>query len=346
MKIKYAGVALALAFCASTSAFAAQVQFVFNYVDAPGTGFNDAVLGGDRRAVMEAAGQYWSNLLVAKTPGETFRIDVDMNAASTSLNPLSSTSAPSFYSFTSAVPGALQQTSYTAALAEQLSGVNPNGLNADFKLTFSSTPAMTSSVYLGLDGNPGANQFDFLTYAERGIVRALGFNTKIDRALDASDGTQQGGFQKQYDGVVGGQAPMPSIYDRFLAERQADNTFVALTSMTDSQRVAAVTGTNLYWTGANAAAANGGNYVKLNSMPLNSDGTINGNVIVYTDPTVGNLMSYGSPAKGVAMGADAITLGQLQDMGWTISPVPEPSNIAMLLAGLGLIGVTVRRRLS
>jgi hypothetical protein len=345
--VKFNKIAVAAALCASSSVFAAQVQFEFNYVDAAGTGFNDAALGAQRKAVMEAAGDYWSNLLVANYAGQTIHLDVDMSSTSTALNPLSASSAVgSQYSFTGVLPVALTQTSYTAPLAENLFRQNVNGSAADYKLTFSSTPAMTASLYLGLDGNPGADQFDFLTYSERAIVRTLGFYSRIDRGVVATDGTAQGGYLLQYDGVVNGQAPMPSIYDRFLAERQGNGSFIALTSMTDAQRVVAMTGTDLFWTGANATAANGGNYVKLNSMPFNVDGTINGNAAVYTDPTVMNLMSYGYPTKGVAVGADAITLGQLQDMGWTIAAVPEPGSYAMLLAGLGLIGVMARRRLS
>ncbi|MCL2161625.1 MAG: PEPxxWA-CTERM sorting domain-containing protein [Betaproteobacteria bacterium] len=39
-----------------------------------------------------------------------------------------------------------------------------------------------------------------------------------------------------------------------------------------------------------------------------------------------------------------LDLAGLADIGWTISSIPEPETWAMLLAGLGVVGVTARRR--
>jgi hypothetical protein len=237
-------------------------------------------------------------------------------------------------------------TSYANPLAENLAGRNLNGTAADYTLTFSSAAAMTAATYLGRDGNTPAGQFDMVSYSERAIARTLGINSKLDRALITGDGSDLGGFSRQWDYSTSGYKNMPSSYDALMVQKLGDGTYQSLLTMTDAQRVAAVTSGQLYWTGANAKAANGGQYVQLNSMPLNADGTINGNATVYLDPSQADLMAYLYPGTGRSMGVDPITIGMVADLGWSVNalPVPEASTYAMLLAGLGMIGFVARRR--
>ncbi|MEC5384554.1 PEP-CTERM sorting domain-containing protein [Uliginosibacterium sp. H3] len=328
MKFKTLAAAAAL-LCATAASQAANVSFVINYVDAPGVGFNDATYGVQRKAVLETAVSYWSNLLVAGYAGETISLNAGSDPASTSSSPGSANASLAYYT--------INGTQYDAAMAQHKLGVNLTtaadatnsaGTGADARLIYNFTAGMTSQTYLGTDGNPPPDQFDMLTYSKRYVAHILGLESRITTGL-ASQGAFLGGI--------------PSAYDRLVAEKQADNSFLYLTAMTDTQRVSALTGSNLYWMGTNAKAANGGDFLKLNTLPLKADKTIDPNAEVWADPVEQTLMSYG-PLRGVSRSADALTFGQLQDLGWTIAAVPEPSTYAMLLAGLGLCGFIARRR--
>ena len=332
MKFKFLAVAAALSL--GVSAQAAQVSFAFNYTDAAGTGFLDATYGAQRQAALGAAAAYWSSTLKTSVD-RTFNVNVLFNSAATSLTPLASTSR------TYQTVGDYQ---YASSLAEYL-GSAGNGSAADFTLTFSSSTGnasngnfnMVTGSYLGLDRNPGADQFDFQTVAQRGIARGLGFDSRID--TNTTNAITDGVFVGDASGIS-----RAGIYDSFLVQKQG-STFISLLGMSNANRFAALSSGELYWNGAYATAANGGSYVKLSaSQPSATNGSVNGNNVIYTDASQIGLMTVQYPPKGQAMDADPVTLGMLQDMGWQIAAVPEPATYAMLLAGLGMIGFAARSR--
>ncbi|GAA5168159.1 PEP-CTERM sorting domain-containing protein [Viridibacterium curvum] len=334
MKMKF--FAAAVLAVSTGLAQAEQVSFVFNYTDAAGFGFNDAALGAQRRAAVELAGQYWGSLLQASYAGETINLGMSFNANSTSLNPLSASSLTTTYANAAMDNKGLANVQYVAPLAEHLAGRNLNGTAMDYNLVFNPNV----NTYLGLDGNPGANQYDFFSYSLRAIARTLGVVTRFDRSASAT----QGAYFQQYDPASNSYKMMPGIYDTFLV----DGTGKTLTSMTNAQRLAAVTTGDVFWSGANANGQNGGVPLELNVMPLNADGTVNGNALIYMDTNnTNNLLTYLGIQPGETQGLDAQTAGIMKDMGWTLSvplPVPEASTYAMLLAGLGMIGFMARRR--
>lgn len=331
MKFKF--LALAAMLCAANISQAANVQFAISYIDAAGVGFNDATYGAQRKAVLESATNFWSSKLVAGYAGETISILAGSDPASTSSSPGSSNASNTTYYFGG--------TAYGAASAQHVQGTNLSNSSTfnfgattltsstDARLIYNFTSGMTAQTYLGLDGATPADQYDMLTYSKRYIAKILGFESRVTTGV-----SNQGAF---YGGLS-------STYDRLVAEKQVDGSFLYLTAMTPAQRVAAMSSStsNLYWTGANTTAANGGEYLKLQTRALNSNGTINSNSMVWVDPSISTLMSGGG--LGVSRDADALTYGQLQDLGWTIAAVPEPSTYAMLLAGLGMIGFVARRR--
>jgi len=345
MKLKHMASFLVLS--ASTSAFALPVTFVFNYTDAAGTGFYDADLGAKRRADLEAAGSLWGQLLSASYAGETINIGASFNAASTSLNPLSAASATNVYANGQMDNKGLTNVVYTAPLAEHLAGRNLNGGAMDYTLSFN--PNLPT--HFGTDAPPGASEYDFYSYSLRAVARTLGFNTRLDLSATATQGT----FFTQYDTNTGTYIQMPGIYDSFLREGSGKSWV----TMTSAERIAAdthITQTSndspigaLFWTGANAVAQHANMPLRVNGMPIGSDGRLNGNAIIYLDQSNTTLMTYLGIQPGQTMGLDSQTAGMMMDMGWHLSvplPVPEPSSYAMLLAGLGMIGFAARRRMA
>lgn len=326
MKLKMLAAAAAL-LCVTTASQAANVSFVINYIDADGVGFKDATYGAQRQAVLQTAVDYWSSVLVAGYAGETISINAGSDPASTSSSPGSANNSLAFYT--------ISGTQYDAAMAQHALGTNlttaagsSSGTGADARLIYNFTSSMTAQTYLGLDGNTPADQYDMLTYTNRYIGHILGMETRLTTSVSG-----QGSF-------LGG---LPSFYDRLVAEKQTDGSYLYLTSMSNAQRVAAVTGSSLYWMGANTTAANGGEYLKLQTKPLKADGTLDPNAEIWVDPSVATLFS-GSLGKGISRSPDALTVAELKDLGWNVTAVPEPSTYAMLLAGLGLCGFMVRRR--
>ena len=92
----------------------------------------------------------------------------------------------------------------------------------------------------------------------------------------------------------------------------------------------------VYFVGANAMAANGGNPVPVYAPNTFSNGSSLTHVDEGTYP--GLLMSPFIALGQTSRTPGAIELAVMQDLGWTI--VPEPATLALLLAG----GLLVRRR--
>lgn len=95
------------------------------------------------------------------------------------------------------------------------------------------------------------------------------------------------------------------------------------------------------FTGAASRALNGGN-----AVPLTTDGhwaegtfsTFNGvSQEAAMDPTL---------FRGTRKNFTDLDFAAMQDIGWQVTPVPEADTWAMLLAGLGLVGLATRRRLT
>jgi len=308
----------------SANAQATPINFAFDYLDGANEGFNDPILGAARRAALSYAGSLWGNLLPASYGGETIHVAVLMDPLGTSGSPLASTGNIGLYWNYSAMPSS---TIYGAALANHLVGRDLNTTTDEMRVTFNSD----MPFYLGNDGVTPSTQYDFQSLAMHEIGHGLGFFSRIDK--DNSDSVI-GGMLTTTSGSTGATNQFPSIYDKFLVDANG----VQLINMSDAQRATAITSGALYWSGANGIAANGGVRPQLYAPTS----PVAGSSIVHLDPSTHDLLDP-NLAKGEHVAADPVTLGMLTDMGWTITPVPEASQIWMLLSGLALLaGITKR----
>jgi hypothetical protein len=301
-------VAVAAIFCLAIASPAQAITFQFDVLDAAGQGFNDPVLGPQRLAAVQFAGQYWGNLLPNTFAGETIHVNVSFTAPSGTRADSQNIEVFSNYS------GLLPNVWYGPALANHLVGTD---LDPSFpEMAFRYNAALP--WYSGTDGNPSATQLDLVTVTLNLMGHGLGFNTRLFRG----DGTFF---------VAPGLAQYPGPYDLLLTTDSMGGT--ALTGMSDADRAAAIASDNLYWLGLNAVAANGGIRPKLFAPnPFQ-----NGASVANLDPTVfpNALLRGGGNHAGEVNRPGPVELGMLRDIGWTV--VPEPKSFDLLCIGILLI---------
>ncbi|HOX24887.1 MAG TPA: FlgD immunoglobulin-like domain containing protein [Candidatus Krumholzibacteria bacterium] len=213
--------------------------------DAPGEGFNDpapwtpaggnpaTTLGQARLVAFQHAADVWGSLLASEV---TIRIAAQMN-------PLTCT--PDFAVLGSAGPNTVHRnfagapradTWYPQALANALAGTDIAPADSDVDARFNS--ALTGDAgclggagwYYGLDGNPPAGDYDFITVVLHELGHGLGFIT----FADLETGAKLQGSDDAYLVHLERAGASPASY--------AD--------MTDAQRVAAnIADPDLRWTG-------------------------------------------------------------------------------------------------
>lgn len=120
-----------------------------------------------------------------------------------------------------------------------MNSTDNNGATAEIAASFNSNIGTagcltTMSWYLGLDGNPGAGQLDFVTVLLHELAHGLGFLTFVD----VSTGAEAGGTD--------------DVFELNLFDSTAGSGW---STMTNAQRQASAINTNnLVWTGAQAVA--------------------------------------------------------------------------------------------
>lgn len=140
---------------------------------------------------------------------------------------------------------------YPAALAGSLSGSDPSPGNPDISATFNSdlgTPGCltTSGWYYGLDGNPPAGQFDFVSILLHELGHGLGFLSLVD----LNTGQKLSGFDDTY---------ILNLMDTTITPSQWPN-------MTNAQRLTSITNDpNVFWTGPSVFAANGNSNIRMHA---------------------------------------------------------------------------------
>jgi len=309
------GLALALA---ASSVGAEPIVFNAVYADATGTGFLAAgAVGAQRRLAFEAALTVYEGYFEASYVGEFVNVQASFGATG-----FLAEAGP--YWVGRDFAGMVPSTWYGGALAAHVNAQDLSFFPTEPHIAVTFNPDFIdgagSEFYFGLDGNPDSDEFDLISLTIHEVAHGLGFQTEIAGA----DGSWIEDF--------------PGIYDRFVYDPGSGLT---LAEMTDAQRAAAITSDSLVWIGAHAIAANGGVEPK-----LYAPGTyIPGSSVAHLDFLTfgpGDMSPFLFPGTS-QHGLSAVSLGILQDVGWSVvAPVPEPGTWVLL--GAAAVVLIIRRR--
>ena len=247
---KFAALAFALAVVAGAAADArAAATIVILNEDAAGVGFNDptpvapvgnntgTTRGQQRLNAFQFAANLWGatlNSAVTITIRATWD---DQMPCSTNSATLGSAGAINVHRNFANAP--LQNTWYSAALANSLAGVDLNPAEPEIRARFNpdlGTPGCldNSPFYLGLDNNHGA-AVDLVSVLMHEFGHGLGFQTFTNTSTGA---------------LFGATTKAPSVFDHYLADNASGKTWAQMTTDAERQASAVNTG-HLIWTGAN-----------------------------------------------------------------------------------------------
>ena len=246
-------------------------------------------------APAQAAFQYavdiWASLI-------TSPVTINVNAQFTPLAPgvLGSAGASTIHrNFTNAP---IANTWYPQALANSLAGSDLDAGQADLNASFSST----FTWYYGTDANPPAGQYDFVSIVLHELCHGLGF---------FGSASVSGGL-----GTIE-QSGDPYIYDLFV--QNGGGASILSFGSGNATLASELQSNNLFWNGANAVAANGGN------APIYAPASWNGgSSYSHLDEAsypAGNPHSLMTPQIGAAEAIHspgAVSLGLFADMGWQL----------------------------
>jgi len=282
-------------------------------------GFNDPSLGAARRAAFSQALTIWEGYLQESYAGQ----EITIRAV---FDPLGGEPDTALLGRASANGGSIIEGNTFAGnpLASNLLGFDTNGATHDINITFNSDidnsfVLGSQDYYYGIDANPGSD-IDFISVALHEIGHGLDFSSDI----------RTGGLLRN--------PTLSRVYDQFLVDAAVEGTL--LSTMTDAERLVAVTSDNLFWLGENAVAANGGNRVQIHAPET----FLSGSSVSHVDEGVHGELTL-SPLYDddiINHELSAIELGIFQDLGWSITAVPEPSSLSLL--AVSALSLSLRRR--
>lgn len=277
-------------------------NFQVTYADGAGEGFNDATLGAARKTAFEYAMNLWAGML---SSSETIRVEAtfDPLGGSPFGAVLGQAGANQIFANFSGAP--LANTWYPDALADSLRGADNNPGSPDIYAFFNSDVDNAyvlgaTDWYYGTDGNSGSH-IDFVSVVLHELCHGLGF-------FDLVNETNGSWFLS-----------VPDIYGRHL-ERPSGSPSAFL-SMTNGQRLSALTSEDVRFAGSAANAANGGT-----NPPIYAPSPYqNGSSISHFDTsmTPDQLME---PSYTGANHSPGLALAVFQDMGWALAtPTNTPT---------------------
>ncbi len=220
-------------------------------------GFNDALLGPQRKAAFEYALGLWSQRLPASYVGETIVVAAGTRSYLAAGALLAVAQSTSFFEN---FHGAMPETLYSVALANHLAKQDLNASQPEITVTVNEdidTAALIFGVcgfYYQTDGQTGSDKYDIVSLIMHEIAHGPGFTSNI-----AADGS--------YSRTTLGTAN-PTIWDRFLEIGNGTD----LAALTRGQRAQALVGGDLFWRGSRAIRNNGSQRPEIFAPPMHIQG--------------------------------------------------------------------------
>ena len=221
---------------------------------------------------------------------------------------------------------------YPDALANSLAGRDLDTAHSEIQASFNST---FGSWYLGTDGRPGSNAYDFESVVLHELGHGLGFISTFD-GLTPPDWTDQG---RGYWGL-NSTGDYPTGFDRFLVDGfgvdALDTTVYGQGSLVLGALLRGANG-GLQWKGANGVQAGSGVRPKLYSPTSFEPGSSVGHLdeASYPAGSANALMTPYLQNGESAHDPGPIVRGMFTDLGWPATIEPTNSAIDARYAALG-----------
>jgi hypothetical protein len=264
------------------------------------------------KAAFNAAGAIWGNLLQSSVPVTISACWSNLGSSSI----LGYSGGGSSYRDFSGAP--LANTWYSESLANALHGSDLGPSKFDMYITYNSS----FSWYYGTDGITPAGQYDLMSVVLHEIAHGLNFAGMMS-----------------YSGGSGGwgSAGYPDVYDTFMKDG-AGNLLIntGVYANPSAALGSALTSNNIWFHGANAMAANGGQRVKMYAPSTWSSGSSYSHLDYNTFKGGENRLMVYAISSGVSThDPGPVTLGIFKDIGWT-NAVSKTPVLAASFVGSGL----------
>jgi len=268
----------------------AQVVFEFDYSASPE--FNHPTLGAQRRAAMEDAGSR-----LAAVFDHTATVQIKVVSESTGLAAAGSAYVINGTFLSGYVRGVVHE--------KIITGVDLNGAQSD------GTVNINFNNPWDFDADIPITSFDFTSTMMHELMHALGFLS----------GIRNNGEDDWGSGV--GNPGIWEVFDNFISDADGDELIDDTTFVLDRTRWLALRGAGIngvFFNGANARAANGGNPVGLYSPAVHEPFTSFSH-LDDENPDYAGLLTVSTTEAGLsARSLSGIERGILMDLGYTLNP--------------------------
>ncbi len=250
----------------------------------------------DKQPGAETAFQYavdiWETMIKSNI---TIVIDAHWDPLPT--NVLGSAGANDYYANSTGFPQA--NTWYPVSLANTLSGSDMNVSDAEINANFNSD---FPDWHFGTSNSTPSDKWNFATVVLHEIGHGLGFVG----SMRVSSGV----------GSWGGGSPYPIIYDQFTENGSGASlfSFGNNTTALGNQLIS----NNVYFNGPASKLANGNNAVELHAPPSWNSGSSYSHLGESFNDTEHALMTYSLTNGETNYNPGSVTLGLLDDLGWTV----------------------------